>query len=152
MKLFLDTNALLDLVLDRTFGGEAMRGLVSAAHAGNCTLTTASLSLKDLSYVIVESPMAKTLMPSRPQRAKAAADARELVFDTCEICDVDELICRRAHANHEEPDYDGALIAECALVNGADVLVSRDKKAFNWLEIPKLSPVDALKLVRAASR
>lgn len=151
-RLFLDTNALLDLVLDRAPGGAAMQGLVTMARAGYCTLLTPSLALKDLSYIITESPTAKEAMPSRRERMEAAAAARELVFETCEVCSVDEMVCRRAHANDEEPDYDNALVAECAVANGASAIVSRDRKAFKAMEIPKLSPDQALKLVRASLR
>lgn len=152
MRLFLDTNVLTDLIMMRKPWAEAAMGLIDASQRGACELLVSALALKDASYIVEESKYAKERIPDRDKRRKIACKGRELMLSTCEICTINEVVCRRAQANHEEPDYDDALIAECALVNGADVLVSRDKKAFNNLEIPKLSPVDALKLVRAASR
>ena len=152
MRLFLDTNVLTDLIMARGEGGHAARGLIEMSQGRACDLLVSSLALKDASYIIEESKYTKALVPSREERRLLAFKGRELLLKTCIICPVDELICRRAQANRNEPDYDDALIAECAEVNEADAIVSGDRKAFNNASVPKLSSVDALKLVRTRLR
>ncbi|MEY8437773.1 PIN domain-containing protein [Atopobiaceae bacterium 24-176] len=148
----LDTNVLTDLIMMREPWAEAAMGLIDASQRRACELLVSALALKDASYIVEESKYAKRRIPDRSKRREIAFKGRELMLSTCEICNINEIICRRANANRNEPDYDDALVAECALVNGANAIVSRDKRAFNELEIPKLSPIDALKLVRASSR
>lgn len=79
---------------------------------------TASLSLKDVYYVLAK------------KKGKAAArTAVKYLMDlvvvapiTFEDCDIS--------LNSNEPDFEDGLIRACAELNGADIILTRDKAAF----------------------
>ena len=45
---------------------------------------------------------------------------RLMAFSASEVCGIDERIAQAAHYNPQQPDYDDALIAECAAMSEAD--------------------------------
>lgn len=145
-RILLDTNAALDLVFPREpERKEAMLAIVTSLRENRDKLLLPSLSLKDVSYLIECSKPAKSRWPQREEREHMAAEARSFLLDHCSVVAIDDLVCRRAHRNQMEPNYDDALIAECAVTSGADAIISSDRLAFNAAAIPKFTPQEFAK-------
>ncbi len=141
-RALLDTNALIDLTIARTPQNHSslMRALERGGSEDEYLVPT--LALKDLSYYIENNRQIREVIPSRKERIAIAAQARSILFDQCTICAVDEAVARKAHADLNEQDYDDALIAACAELSGADVIISSDKKAFQDSTVPSMTPVE----------
>lgn len=150
-RVLLDTNALMDLAVMRDADRHASmsRIIERLAVEGDRPLIP-SLALKDVSYLLESGRIMREAIPDAHVRRSAARAFRARVLEECEICAIDELVCRRAQANADEPDYDDALVAECALANGADVIVSSDRAAFNGAVVPKMSPAQCARWLEGA--
>lgn len=145
-RLFLDTNALLDLCFARLpLVHEAMMGIVDASKGGANELLVSTHSLADATYVVENSQLFKDVMPERRERRSAAALMRSMAFSAFEVCGIDERIAQAAHYNLQQPDYDDALIAECAAMSEADVIISSDAKAFRVSRVPSMTPSECLR-------
>lgn len=144
-RLFLDTNALLDLHFARLpLVHEAMLGIVEASRGGANELLVSTLSLADATYVVENSRTFKEVIPSRQARRNTSERMRAMTFNTFEVCAIDQRVALAAHHNLREPDYDDALIVECAVRNNADVIVSSDASAFRNARIPGMTPEECL--------
>lgn len=140
-RLMLDTNALIDLFIARVPETHAaMEQIVMHSAEEEDEVLISSLSLKDASYIIENSRSFKDVIPDRRIRSQMARKLREIAFDTCTICGIDEAIARKAHLSVAEDDFDDALIAECALAYDADAIISSDALAFTSSLVPKMSP------------
>ncbi len=124
-----------------------MEQILSLCREGKDELLVTSLTLKDASYLFENGASFKRVAPDRQFRSEQARRIRELAFATCTICGIDEDIARKAHQNLSEPDYDDALVAECALAYDAEVIISSDKEAFERSIVPKASPQRYAKLM-----
>ncbi|MGN0076152.1 MAG: type II toxin-antitoxin system VapC family toxin [Parafannyhessea sp.] len=148
MRILLDTNALLDLFSNRSpERSTSMRAIMGCLSERSDQALVCSTSLVDASYVIENNKAFKAVFPSAEQRRSLARWMRGEVLETCEIAAVDGLVCSRAQQNSAEPDYDDAVVAECALVNKCDCIVSSDISAFNNSQVPKLSPSQCARLL-----
>ena len=65
----------------------------------------------------------------------------------CEFYPVDQSICYQAHLNMDEPDYDDAIVAECAKAAGADFILSSDAAAFQKSVVRKMSPEECVEFL-----
>lgn len=148
MRILLDTNALLDLFTNRIPERSAsMRTIMDCLSEREDQTIVCGTSLADASYVIENNKAFKAAFPNAKRRSGLASWMRQEILDTCEIAAVDGLICSRAQQNSTEPDYDDAIVAECALINKCDCIVSSDKTAFNDSVVPKLSPSQCARLL-----
>ncbi|MBR3317048.1 MAG: PIN domain-containing protein [Atopobiaceae bacterium] len=140
-RILLDTNAAIDLVFPREQERrEAMIAILCELSEERDELLLPSLCLKDVSYVLENSAAAKRRWAERADRMALSSRARSYLLAHCTIVAVDDLVCRRAHRNHTEPDFNDALVAECAVIAHADVILSSDRRAFNASLVPKMSP------------
>lgn len=146
-RLFLDTNALIDLCVARIPSiHEAMERIVSSCREGEDELLVCTHSLADATYVVENSRLFKDAIPDREKRRHVATFLREVAFHFCTVCSVDERIARAAHRNVSEPDFDDALIAECAARSEADYIISSDRNAFRSSRVPGVTPGEYLGL------
>ena len=144
-RILLDTNAAIDIVFPREPDRRAsIIGALGMLDAKKDELLLPSLCLKDLSWFLECSRACKERWPNRDERLLRAAQAREFLLAHATIVAIDELVCKRAHANTTERDYDDALVAECAVTSGADVILSSDAKAFVASQVPKMTPHELL--------
>ena len=129
LRVFLDTNVLLDFVLGREPWRNDAACLLQESHrARKMKAYVASLSLKDVYFTASK-------MKSEP----LARQAVRMLMECCEIVEVGARTCLIA-LDGPEPDFEDGLIAAAATECGADVIVSRDVTAFARLSVPKTSP------------
>lgn len=147
MRFLFDTNVLLDLFTNRYPERCDLTRLLVRLLAEEDDVIVPATALVDASYVIENGASLKRLVPEREQRQRLARTMQQSVIDTFTIGAIDNLVCKRAQQNKDEPDYDDAIVAECALANKCDFIVSNDAGAFNGSLVPKLYPAQAVHLL-----
>ena len=131
-RLFLDTNALLDIAIpSRPQHGEAAAMLKTGDEKGWDFYASVG-SLKDAYFIM------------RRTYVKDEAICREIIHEMSLdflMVDLTSEIAEQAFRS-EEPDFEDGIIRASAEAAGCDVIVSRDIKAFATCQIPRLEPRD----------
>ena len=130
MKVFLDTNVLIDFLAGREpFAKDAsvIVGMCDRKEIDGCF---ASLSACDIVYIL-----------------RRASDAVELRRRITELSDIIEMLDTRAMEVKAalaggEGDFEDAVQRICAERNGADVIITRDKTGFADASIPVKTPAE----------
>ena len=138
MKLLVDTNVILDVVLQRAKWLDQSAALLDAIARGRAKGYVASHAVTTIYYVTA--------------RANGRAAARTAVADVLDICNVVALASadfQRALAVDIE-DYEDAVQAAAALHVGANYLVTRNEKDFKGAPVLVRSPAEVLPLLAAA--
>jgi len=137
VRIFYDTNVILDLLADRPeFADKSSRAVSVADAAGNLGFMSA-LTVCDIVYI-----MRKCMTPDDVGfRLRALEDILHVVDVT------------RAHVMSAfgcgMPDYEDAVQANCAAASAADVIVTRDPSGFSGAKIPVMSPSEFLESVKS---
>ena len=122
MKVFVDTNILLDLLCEREPFVQNARMLFAYGYAGRMSLVLSSLSLVNAVYI---------------SKKYGYVDARERLADITEFVRVDlhENVAREALVC-DWKDYEDAVQHMSAIKIKADCMVTRNKKDFRKSVIP----------------
>jgi len=132
MRIFYDTNVILDLLANRPgFADDAERAIDLAGQARNTGLVSA-LSVCDIVYIMRKS----MTLQETGQRIKALREQMEIV-DVTGACVVDAFDVAVA-------DYEDTVQCLCATTANADVIVTRDKQGFAGATIDVVSPRELL--------
>ena len=137
MKLLVDTNVILDVVLQRAEWVENSAALLDAIARGRATGYVSSHSVSTIYYITA--------------RANGRRAGKTAVADLLEICDivaVGTADFQRALAMDLE-DFEDGVQAAAALHVGADCLVTRNEKDFKGAPVPARSPAEVLPLLSA---
>lgn len=132
MKILVDTNVWLDLILHRAPFEEDSKGCLMACVEESVDLCVAATSLKDVFYIA-----------SRCLDADEAYRAIRLILEIATATSVDDLVCRNA-LELEKPDYEDGIIAAAAIADKVDAIVSRDINAFSALSVPRFTPTELI--------
>lgn len=131
MKVFLDTNILLDYGLDREkadFAG----GILQLGKDGLIELYASYLSYANMGYILRHHPVA--------ERYELVRMMRQPLFVL--PCDANQL---DAGLLTEVKDFEDMLQYQCALAAGCDVVVTNNKKDFHeFYRIPFLTSEEFL--------
>lgn len=134
-RFYLDSNVLLDFLLDRTPHAATATNLLAAAKKGRVTLLISSLTYTTAHYVM-----------SKAIGKKAALLALADLHTQLTTAAVDSQVIGQA-LQAELPDFEDAVQLFAALAANADVIVTRDPKGFPNSPIPILDPLAALNLL-----
>ena len=131
MKVFLDTNILIDYVDHRE--KRVYAGLIlSMADEGLITLFASYLSYANMGYILRKR--------TQEERYRLIREARAMA--TVLPCDVEQLDVALAHP---VKDYEDMLQYQCALAAGCDVVVTNNKKDFHeFCQLPFLTSEEFL--------
>ena len=138
MKLFLDVNVVLDVLLDRSPFAADSSAVLSAIERDEARGWIAGHTPTTLFYL-----MRRHLGP-KPAR-RALVDLLRLV----DVIAVDEDRLLHALALGWD-DFEDAVQAACALKGEADYLVTRDKEGFAGSDVPAITPSELLPLLRGS--
>ena len=131
-KLFLDTNALLDIAIPvRPQHAEAVN-MLEVGERGDMDFYASVGSLKDAYFI-----MRRTYVRDESLCRKIV---REMSLDFVMV-DLTSEIAERAFAS-DEPDFEDGIIRASAEAAGCDAIVSRDAEAFASCGIPRLEARD----------
>lgn len=135
MKLLLDIDVLLDILLDRDPWSDAASRLLSSIEAKKATGFVATHTLPTIYYVVARSQDRKI--------------ARTAVADLLRILDVAPISKADFHRALEfsMSDFEDAVQAAAALEVGADYLVTRNEKDFRAAPVATADPPTVLALL-----
>ena len=131
MKAVFDTNIIVDLLAVRQpFYGAAFSAL-AACDGVYTTSCITSNTVTDIAYILHRYGQSK----------EQIKDSLAKLFSVVEIFAVDSSDCKRALAS-SIGDFEDAVLAECALRNGADYIITRNQKDYASSAVPVMSPID----------
>jgi predicted nucleic acid-binding protein len=133
-RIFLDTNLLLDFVLDRKPFSDQVEEVIASRHTHKKRLFASTLSFANVAYVV----------------RKADKNPFETVEDLFEWIEVVSLTKNEFELSFKSnfKDFEDALQFYSALSIKADVIITRDVKDFFHATIPVHSPLQFLKTLK----
>lgn len=139
MKVFFDTNVLLDLLLDREPFSEQAAALLSLVESEKLTGAICATTVTTIHYLV-----------SKYRDKKVAQSAVETVMVLFEIAPVDKSVLSGA-VSLGFSDYEDAVLVQSAVKISADYIVSRNIKDFKESPLPTYLPVEFLALLSSIS-
>jgi len=135
MKLLLDINVLLDILLQRDPWAESAAQLLTNIERGNASGFVAGHTLTTVHYVV-----------SRARDRHSAATAITDLLRLLEVVPIEKVDFNQALVLPID-DFEDAVQAAAALKIGVDYVVTRDERGFRRLSIPSVSPGAILSLL-----
>ncbi|MHB0963007.1 MAG: PIN domain-containing protein [Gemmatimonadaceae bacterium] len=136
MRALLDTNVVLDVLLDRAPHVGPSAGVLGAIESGVVTGLLGATTVTTLHYLI-----AKAL------GVRAATKHIETLLSLCDVAPVTEEVLRDA-LSLGFADYEDAVLHEAARRARASVIVTRDQAGFRRATLPVVSPTEFLATLR----
>ena len=137
MRIFVDTNILLDTIVPERQGAAQSRQILNLSFKGRCKVCLSSLSLANISYI------------TRKQRSKEQQRALfKTMLDVYHISPVGDF-CAYEATHSSCPDFEDALQISAAELDSCEVIITRDKKHFEgYTALPVFSPDEFLEKIR----
>lgn len=134
MKVFVDTNVLLDVIAAREpFLADSAR-VWALAESKRIDGLVSALSFTTVFYIV------------RRVKSRATAQAAlKAMHDLFTVAACDESVIQRALSS-DFGDFEDAVQYHCATLAGAEFLVTRDVSHFSKATIPVLAPADVVAL------
>jgi len=134
-KILIDTNVLLDYLLEREPFFEDAKGVILSCVEGNVKGCIAAHSIPNMFFIL--------------RKDYDANERREILSNLCEIFDVegiDKAKLLSGLANEDFTDFEDCLQMECAKSYGADYIVTRNVADYSVSEVKAIEPKEYLKL------
>ena len=138
MKLFLDTNALIDFILERQPFYQAAAMIISYAEENRVQICVSSLSLVTTNFICIE----RCKMPIEIFRNKI-----NFLRDFMEICSVDNTDIYNSYDSLWKDFEDGVQYYSAKRTN-ADYIVTRNKKDFEENDIKAITLDETFNLLK----
>ena len=136
-RVFIDTNVFIDYVAHRGDFYEPAATIVSLAEKRTFRLLVSSLSFATGSYIL-ESHYGK--------HPNEILQSYSEFVSLCRVTTVSEAIIKKAIA-YPFDDFEDAMQYHTALSEGADCIITRDKKHFALSKEPVMTPVEFLDML-----
>ena len=127
-RIFLDTNILIDYI-DNRAGADDAEQIFACGFSGEALLFASSLTFANMAYII----------KGRPQEEKY--DALSQMAGVVEIVDLRKQEVMAAIA-HPVKDFEDMLQYQCAKAAGCDVIVTNDRRHYDFSDIPHFTSAD----------
>jgi predicted nucleic acid-binding protein len=137
VRLLLDTNVLLDVLLARSPHTDAAARVLAAVEAGVITGVIGATSVTTIFYIATKAVGVR--------RAKGHV---RTILSMFEIAPVTEVVLSRA-LELGFPDFEDAVIHEAAKAARCTGIVTRDAQGFKRAGVPVYSPVELLAVLQA---
>ncbi len=134
-KILIDTNVLLDYLLEREPYFEDAREIMVLCTEGKAKGCIAAHSIPNMFFILRKDFNAK--------------ERREVLSNLCVIFDVegiDKAKLLSGLANEDFTDFEDCLQMECAKAYGADYIVTRNVADYSISEVKAIEPRDYLRL------
>ncbi|WP_457641825.1 type II toxin-antitoxin system VapC family toxin [Persephonella sp.] len=136
MRILIDTNVILDLLLDREPFSKNAAKLISQIEKGKLTGLLCATAITTIYYLI-----SKTL-------SKEEADkSLDLILSLFEIAPVNRIVLETAK-DLKFKDFEDAVIYSSAIHSNVDAVITRNTKDFKMKEIPIYEPEEFLKILK----
>jgi predicted nucleic acid-binding protein len=137
IKVLLDTNVVLDLLLDREGFAEAAASIWDA-HCRN----------EVEAYIAAITPINTFFIARKLKGADLAREYVSKLLGTLKICPLDHQSLLAAEIL-SLPDYEDSVQVASAMFNNLDAIITRDPKDFKNSPLPVYSPTDFLQNLRS---
>ena len=137
MNALFDTNALLDVILDRPPFSTPATSLMAEVERGNLQGYLCATTITTVYY-----------LTAKVQGRSVAVQAIKKLLQIFEVASVNRSVLEGALAV-DFSDFEDAVIYASALSVGADVLVTRDGKGFKSAQLPILAPHELVAVLRS---
>lgn len=136
MKYFFDSNVIVDAFTEREGSVETERNLLYAAVIGMIEGVVSSKQMTDIYYIL-----RKYVSDDKNRR-----EILSILMKGLEIVPVDKELLEAALIS-PVPDYEDAVIVECAKRSNSSMIVTNDKTGFKNSGLDINSPSDAFKTI-----
>lgn len=130
MHLLLDTNVVLDVLLNRTPWVTDSLAVWDACDKGQATGFITATTLTNIFYIA-----------RRQTDVHRAHQAVRICLDAFTICTVDQSVLEHAYLLSGK-DFEDDLQIACAVLSNVDAIITRNTADFDHATIPVLSPSD----------
>lgn len=135
MQVLVDTNIILDYLLERELFVTDAEGLFKAIQSQQIEGYITATTLTDIFYIV------------RKERGIAIAkQAVSRILVVMKICTVDRSILETAISSNL-PDFEDAVQLACAMALNLDAIITRDTQGFTGATLPILSAGEVLQLL-----
>ena len=132
MKLFLDANVVLDLILKRQPFFDNIAKIITVAENKNYKLLISSVTFVNVNYIACKFADKKNVLESLKML--------RIVFDVLSVSETE--IDKALYSKFN--DFEDAVQHYCALKNNCNYIITRDLKDFKNSEIPVMTPTEFL--------
>lgn len=136
MKLFIDANVVLNLILKRQPFFDNIAEILTVAENKNYTLCLSSVTFVNVNYIASKFTDKKNVLESLKKL--------RILFDVLSVSETE--IDKALYSNFN--DFEDAVQHYCALKNNCDYIITRDSKDFKNSEIPALTPTEFLASIK----
>ena len=136
IKLFIDTNVMLDLLGERVTFYESIAKIATLADKGEITMAASALSYATVSYFLSKFETRET--------AKVKLRKFKIIS---EICSIDESVIEKG-LNSSFKDFEDSLQYFSALKADCDILITRNGKGFQQSQIPVMTSEEYLMSIK----
>ena len=136
MRLFLDTNVMLDLLGERDPFYVSAAKIATLADKRSLQIVVSALSYATISYFLTKY--------DGPEKTKDKLRKFKVIS---EICELDEVIIEKG-LNSDFSDFEDSLQYFSALQTECDIIITRNGKDFKKSEIPVMSPEEFLNSIK----
>jgi len=137
MNILIDTNVILDVMLDRPPFAESAGKLLSMAEQGEISALICATTVTTIHYLATKA-LGK-------ERAKKHVKNLTALFD---IAPVNRTVIGDALESGFS-DFEDAVVYQSACHAGAESIVTRDPKGFKKSDLPVYTPEEILKILEA---
>ena len=136
MKLFWDTNVMLDLLGERDPFYISAAKIATLADKREIIIIASALSYATISYFL-----------TKYEGLKKTKDKLRKFKVISEICELNELIIEKG-LNLDFSDFEDSLQYYSALSTGCDIIITRNGKDFKKSQIPVMTPDEFLNSIK----
>lgn len=130
-RIFLDTNVIIDFILERE-GAEDAANVLQLGENGEVELTVSFLTIANTAYIVRKGHTQEELYSII---ADLSAMLKTLSMDESQL---------QQTLLHPATDFEDMLQYQCATANQCDIILTRNRKHFGFAEIPVLTPAEYL--------
>ena len=136
MRILLDTNIILDLLLERDPFVQDAEKLISKIENGNATGLICATTVTTIHYLI-----------RKKYDKEKSSEIIGSILKLFEIANVTRAVLEDA-LTADDIDYEDSVIYKSAFYSGADIIVTRDRKGFLKSDLPVMTPKELLALLQ----
>lgn len=140
MKVLFDTNVILDHLLNRKPFSRIAGELIGMVENGAVIGVLGATTITTIYYLC-----------AKEQGVKKAQKITEMLLSMFEIAPVNRLVLFNA-VSAQFSDYEDAVLHEAGMHIGAQAIVTRDMKGFNFSKIATYTPENFLLLMKSLDR
>ena len=131
-KIFLDTNIILDLLLDRDPFSNDIAEIIEISAEKSIELCVSSVTITDTNYII-----------EKFEGIRSARKKTKLILELVTVENVGETTVKKS-SESEFKDFEYGVLNFCAIESKHKVIVTRDVKGFKNSKLAILSPKELL--------